>query len=125
MATLWLPIDQATDAHRTLRASSARAGSGKKELAGLSERRIEGEGAIQAGRNQGKGMTIMATPVGSRVENSLFADRDRIVRRLDEFPDLNRALRTGDVPTARILCARLFNLDGRQALALAARSKAS
>jgi hypothetical protein len=74
---------------------------------------------------QDREMTIMATPAGSRVENSLFVDRDRIVRRLDEFPDLNRALRTGDVPTARILCARLFNLDGRQGLASAARSKAS
>ena len=125
MATQWFPIDYVTDAHRTLRASSARAGSGKKELAGLSEQWIEGEGAIQAGRNQGREMTIMATPVGSRVENSLFADRDRIVRRLDEFPDLNRALRTGDVPTARILCARLFNLDGRQSMATTACSKAS
>jgi hypothetical protein len=74
---------------------------------------------------QDREMTIMAIRAGSGVENALFVDRDRIVRRLDEFPDLNRALRTGDVPTARILCARLFNLDGRQGLALAARSKAS
>ena len=122
---LRFPIDHATDAHRTLRSSSARAGSGKKDHAALGELRIDAGRSIQAGQMQDREMTIMATPAGSRVENSLFVDRDRIVRRLDEFPDLNRALRTGDVPTARILCARLFNLDGRQGLALAARSKAS
>ncbi len=74
---------------------------------------------------QDREMTIMATPVGPRVENSLFVDRDRIVRRLDEFPDLNKALRTGDVSTGRMLCARLFSLEGLQALALAVRSKAA
>jgi hypothetical protein len=35
---------------------------------------------------------------------------DRIVRRIDEFPELSRALRDGDIPTARKLCARLFHL---------------
>jgi hypothetical protein len=122
---LWFPIDQATDAHRTLRTSSARAGSGEKELANLAEQQIEEGRSIQAGQMQDREMTIMATPVGPRVENSLFVDRDRIVRRLDEFPDLNNALRTGDVSTGRMLCARLFNLEGLQALALAVRSKAA
>jgi hypothetical protein len=77
------------------------------------------------GQMQDREMTIMVAPASTRFENSLFVDRDRIVRRLDEFPDLNKALRTGDVPTGRMLCARLFDLDGRQGLALAARSKAS
>lgn len=125
MASLWFPVDFATDAHRSLRASSARAGSGEKVLAGLAERRIDGEISIEAAQTQVREMTIMATPASPRVENSLFVDRDRIVRRLDEFPDLNQALRKGDVPTARILCARLFNLDAWQGMALVAQSKAS
>ncbi len=68
---------------------------------------------------------MISTHVGPRVENAIFVDRDRIVRRLDEFPDLNKALRTGDIRTGRMLCARLFSLDGQQTPALAARSKAS
>jgi len=125
MAALWFPIDTAPDAHRTLRASPARAGWEKKELAGLADPRIEQEGSIQAGQKHVREMTIMATPAGSRDKKSVFADCDKIVRRLDEFPDLNNALRNGDVPTGRMLCARLFNLDGRQGPALASRSKAS
>jgi hypothetical protein len=125
MAVLPLSIDQAADAHRTLRASSARAGSGEKAFAGRPEQRIDGEKSIQAGQMQVREMTIMATPAGPRVENAPFMESDKIVRRLDEFPDLNRALRTGDVPTARLLCAQLFNPQGREALALAVRSKAS
>jgi hypothetical protein len=38
---------------------------------------------------------------------------DKIVRRLDEFPDLLQALRDGDLLTGRLFCAHLFNLDGR------------
>lgn len=69
-----------------------------------------------------KGMTIMAT--GTGFETSAV-ERDRIVRRLDEFPELKKALRNGDVPTGRYLCAQLFNLDVRPALTLALSAKAS
>lgn len=70
-------------------------------------------------------ITIMATPAGTRFENSAFVGRDRIVRRLDEFPELNRALRTGDVSTGRFLCAQLFNLDRWPGAPLALCAKAS
>lgn len=70
-----------------------------------------------------KGMTIMAT--GTGFETSACAERDRIVRRLDEFPELKTALRNGDVPTGRYLCAQLFNVDARPAAPLALRAKAS
>jgi hypothetical protein len=39
---------------------------------------------------------------------------DKIVRRLDEFPDLLQALRDGDLLTARLCCAQIFNLDVRR-----------
>jgi len=35
---------------------------------------------------------------------------DRIVRRIDDYPELDQALRDGDLSTARVLCARLFDL---------------
>jgi hypothetical protein len=125
MEVLPLSIDQATEAHRTLRASSARAGSEEKAFACRPEQRIDGEKSIQAGQMQVREMTLMATPAGPRIENAPFRESDKIVRRLDEFPDLNRALRTGDVSTARLLCAQLFHPEGRHALAWAVRSKAS
>jgi len=53
----------------------------------------------------------MATPVDVNVKNSASTDRDRIVRRLDEYPELKKALRNGDVPTGRYLCAQLFKLE--------------
>ena len=65
----------------------------------------------------------MATTVDTRVESSFPADRDRIVRRLDEFPELKNAIRKGDVPTGRYLCAQLFKL-GSQPAPLAMRAKA-
>jgi len=66
----------------------------------------------------------MTTTVGTRVENSV-TERDRIVRRLDEFPELNKALRTGDVPTGRMLCAQLFKHDARCSFPLTMSAKAS
>jgi len=39
---------------------------------------------------------------------------DKIVRRLDEFPELLGALRDGDLLTARLFCARIFDFDGRR-----------
>ena len=49
----------------------------------------------------------MATPLGTKMEIPV-ADRDKVVRMLDEFPELQKALRMGDVPMGRILCAKLF-----------------
>lgn len=72
-----------------------------------------------------RGMTMMAAAAGIRLGTSIPADRDRIVRRLDEFPELNRALRNGDVPTGRFLCAQLFNLATLPGAPLAMRAKAS
>ena len=70
-----------------------------------------------------KGTTMFAA--GNGFETSAFNERDRIVRRLDEFPELKKALRNGDVPTGRYLCAQLFNLDVGPALTLALSAKAS
>jgi hypothetical protein len=53
---------------------------------------------------------IMATQRVTSSENSV----DKIVRKLDEFPELLEALRDCDLLTARSFCARLFNLDERQ-----------
>ena len=39
---------------------------------------------------------------------------DRIVRRLEDFPELARALREGDVAAGRALCARLFGVPARR-----------
>jgi hypothetical protein len=39
---------------------------------------------------------------------------DKIVWRLDLYPELVQALREGDLLTGRLFCARLFNLDERR-----------
>ena len=36
---------------------------------------------------------------------------DKTVRRLDNYPELMRALRDGDVLSGRMLCERLFDPD--------------
>ena len=36
---------------------------------------------------------------------------DTIVCRLDQFPELAAALRSGDIVTARRICSQLFDLD--------------
>jgi hypothetical protein len=33
---------------------------------------------------------------------------------LDEFPELEKALRDGDLLTGRLFCAQLFDCDGRR-----------
>jgi hypothetical protein len=38
---------------------------------------------------------------------------DRIVRRLEDFPDLAKALREGDLAAGRDLCTRLFGVPLR------------
>jgi hypothetical protein len=40
----------------------------------------------------------------------------KIVRRLDEFPELGKALHDGDLLTGRLFCAQLFHFDERQSL---------
>jgi uncharacterized protein (DUF2336 family) len=37
------------------------------------------------------------------------AHADKIVRRLEDFPELMQALRGGDLLTGRLLCAEVFN----------------
>jgi hypothetical protein len=102
---MWFLTDSANDAHRTLRTSSAQTGKEEEGQRGLF-------GRSRGKRNEGtKERMIMATRVENRVNSSVSADCDRIVRRLDEFPELRNAIRRGDVPTGRYLCAQLFKLD--------------
>ena len=51
----------------------------------------------------------MAKATGIRSENPpRGTGSDKIVRRLDDFPELVDALRGGDLLTARMICAQLF-----------------
>ena len=54
----------------------------------------------------------MATAAIAKVDNPLHTDK--IVCRLDLFPELVQALHDGDLLTGRLFCARLFNLDERR-----------
>ena len=47
------------------------------------------------------------------VDHAVPLQTDKIVRRLDDFPELLAALRDSDFLTARSFCAQLFNLDAR------------
>ena len=47
-------------------------------------------------------------------EHPIFLHADKIVCRLDLFPELVQALRDGDMMTGRLLCAQLFDCDGRR-----------
>jgi hypothetical protein len=40
----------------------------------------------------------------------------KIVHRLDEFPELEKALRDGDLLTGRLFCAQLFPFNERRSL---------
>jgi hypothetical protein len=42
----------------------------------------------------------------------------KIVRRLDEFPELEKALRDGDLLTGRLFCAELFHFDAGESARL-------
>ena len=53
----------------------------------------------------------MATVTMVKVDNAVLLGTDRIVRRLDMFPELVQAMRDGDLSTGRLLCARLFDCD--------------
>ena len=56
----------------------------------------------------------MATRTGVRSANADSVYGDKIVRRLDNFPELLQALRDGDLLTGRLFCAQLFGFDRRQ-----------
>lgn len=49
-------------------------------------------------------------------ENSVSFPSDKIVRRLDQFPDLVQALRDGDLLTGRLFCAQLFDANPWQSV---------
>ena len=50
------------------------------------------------------------------VDHAVPLQTDKIVRRLDDSPELFAALRDSDFLTARSFCAQLFNLDARTSL---------
>jgi hypothetical protein len=55
--------------------------------------------------------------VAESVTPRSLPDGDKIVRRLDLFPELLQALRDGDLLTGRLFCAQLFDFDtGRSSL---------
>jgi hypothetical protein len=56
----------------------------------------------------------MAMASGRIDENPVPLQNEKIVRRLDAFPELLQALRDCDLLTARLFCAQLFNLDSQQ-----------
>ena len=59
----------------------------------------------------------MNSKVFDHVDHAVPFQTDKIVRRLDEFPELLAALRDSDFLTARSFCAQMFNLDARTNLA--------
>ena len=44
----------------------------------------------------------------------IFLHADKIVCRLDVFPELVQALHDGDLLTGRLFCAQLFDCNGRR-----------
>jgi len=53
----------------------------------------------------------MATAAVAKVDNQVFPHADKIVRRLEDFPELLQALRDGDLVTVRFLWEQLFECD--------------
>ena len=45
------------------------------------------------------------------ISENAVGPHDKIVRRLDDFPELMQALRGGDLLTGRLVCAQLFNFN--------------
>ena len=58
----------------------------------------------------------MPTSTSVRVENPVSHYGDKIVRRVDGFPELLLALRDGDRLSGRLFCAQLFDFDARQSV---------
>jgi len=53
----------------------------------------------------------MATPITAKAGNRFPIHTDTIVRRLDLFPELVRALRDGDLLAGRLFCTELFDCE--------------
>jgi hypothetical protein len=53
----------------------------------------------------------MATATTAKADNPFPIHTDTIVRRLDLFPELVRALRDGDLLAGRLFCAELFDCE--------------
>jgi hypothetical protein len=56
----------------------------------------------------------MSTPSVRISEYPISLRADKIVRRLDDFPELLQALRDGDLPTLRLIWAQLVDCDGQR-----------
>jgi hypothetical protein len=56
----------------------------------------------------------MATATSAKVDNQVPLHTGKIVRRLDDFPELLQALNDGDLLTVRSFCAQLFDCDGQR-----------
>jgi hypothetical protein len=54
----------------------------------------------------------MATPSVKIAEHPILLHTDKIVRRLDDFPELLQALRDGDLVTVRLIWGQLVDVDG-------------
>ena len=64
----------------------------------------------------------MATATIAKVDNRVPLYTDKIVCRLDLFPELVQALHHGDVLTGRLFCAQLFDCDGQRNLRMGERT---
>ena len=53
-------------------------------------------------------MAILETRTESKAENARSVHTHEIVCTLDDFPELTKAVRNGDLPTISDLCERLF-----------------
>jgi len=84
----------------------------------VSKHRTVKTGFDPAKRNEGD--EVMATPTRIQGENPIFlhGDGEKIVFKLDLFPELIQALRDGDLLTGRLFCAQLF--DSKPALSQSA-----
>jgi hypothetical protein len=58
----------------------------------------------------------MRTATTANMDNPISLQTDKIVCRLDLFPELVRALHYGDLQTGRWFCAQLFDCDARRNL---------
>jgi hypothetical protein len=63
-------------------------------------------------------MTIMARLTEIKAENASRVQSNEIVCTLGDLPELTKAVRSGDLSTISVLCARLFYLNCHQGSAL-------
>ena len=57
------------------------------------------------------------------ITKNAVAPQGKIVRRLDDFPELMQALRGGDLLTGRMVCAQLFDFHRSARFAVACASE--